>query len=237
MDSRLIVGLALSVSLAYSAAPAPAAEGGGPATKENLDLPYDAIGDDGDDGVDTIEITFFSDPYEGDAFFFCCDRSGTMNDGAKFARLQREVVKSIGLLTPETQFAVVFFDSQVESIPATGRPLSGTPAEKALATAAVLAARPGYGTCAKPALVATLDFARRSTARRKVIIFLSDGQNTCNGQDPATYGVQILAEVDRRNVERVRIDTIVLQPTSTSGEEFLQALAARNRGTCRRIKF
>lgn len=225
----LFFPLLLSALFVIGAGPAGASETGGVATKENLDLPGDAGGDTGDDEEGLPEIIFFYDrKVEGDAFFFCLDRSSTMT-GDKFRRLQNEVVKNIRNFTPRVQFSIVFFDAGLKMFPATGGPIEATEETKRAAIAFVLSVTTGRGTCAKPALMASLEAAKRSTARWKTILFLGDGINTCPGTGP-TYTEEILREVAARNTGRAKINVFGVSPPP-EGEDWLRKLAAQNGGT------
>jgi hypothetical protein len=222
-----------SIVLALSLAGSPGDGGAQAGTKENLDLPFDAAAE-GEDESAVEMVTFYELVYEADGVFFCCDRSGSMEERAKFTRLQQEVLRSIRQFSEKVEFAVVFFDTGMVCIPPSGRPLEATPAMKAMAEAMVLSTRPGKGTCALPALCAALNFANLSTASRKIIIYLSDGRNTCNDQDPEIYGSMVLKEVKRRNVHAVRINTIVIGPEGNVNERWMRQLAAENGGSCSR---
>src|SRR5262245_45893027 len=68
---------------------------GGAASKENLDLPFDALGDSESDEEPPEIIVFYGQQYEGDGIFFTLDKSGSMNEANKFNRLKQETVKNI----------------------------------------------------------------------------------------------------------------------------------------------
>ncbi len=223
-----------SIILALSVAGPRADAGGEPATKENLDLPFDAAGEAEEETAPEL-VTFYDLVCEADGVFFCCDRSGSMEEEAKFARLKHEVLKNVRQFSEKVEFAVIFFDSGMFSIPPAGKPLKAQPPMKAMAEAMVLSARPGKGTCAIPALCAALNFANMSTVARKTIIYLSDGRNTCDDQDPVRYGEMALKEVKRRNVHAVRINTIVIGREGSVNEAWMRQLASQNGGTCLRV--
>jgi hypothetical protein len=209
--------------------------GGGAATKENLDLPFDALGSSEDDEEAPELVVFYGQQYEGDGFFYCLDRSGTMSEGSKFPTLQKEVIKNLTQFSERVQFAIVFFDANVTKFPASGRPCEATPAMKAAGSAYVTSNKTGHGTCCKEALVTALSFANQSTAKRKVILYLSDGGTTCPGTDGIQYAQQTLSEVKSRNTQQVKINTLYIGPAGDEtppdhSEQFMKKLAAQNNG-------
>jgi uncharacterized protein with von Willebrand factor type A (vWA) domain len=201
--------------------------------KENLDLPFNSQGGSDDDEEAPEIIVFYGQQYEADGIFFCCDKSGSMRLAGKFEKLQREVIKNLQTFTTRVQFGIVFFDSHLERFPPSGRPAQATSDMKAAGMNMVLSSRCGGGTCPKPALVASLDFANQASSRRKVIIYLSDGLNSCPGLDMTVYNDDILREVRRRNTSGVRINTIALG--DKTDEEWMRTLAMQNNGTFARI--
>ena len=214
----------------FAAAPAGSrAEG---ASKENLDLPFDAIGDteDGEDAPDII--VFYDQQYEGDFFCFTCDKSSSM-EGAPWKRLQQEVIKNISQFSERVEFAIVFFDVAQAKFPTSGRPATATPAMKSAAIAMVSSTTTGHGSCYKEALLLSLQYANGSTGKRKVIICLGDGNTTCPGADPGRYGQETLSLVTSRNVQKVRINTLGI---GNVDETWMRSLASQNRGTYRRIQ-
>jgi hypothetical protein len=211
-----------------------AQEGGGDsavATKENLDLPFDAIGEMDNEEEEAPEIfVFYGEQYEGDGIFFSCDKSGSMNQGTKWKQLQMEVIRNVQEFSERVQFGIVFFDAQLVKFPTSGHPADASPAMKAAATAFVMSTSPGHGSCCKEALLTCLQFANQSTAKRKVIIHLADGMTTCPGHDRNVYGQQTLSEVTSRNTQRAKINTICLMD-GENNSTFMRTLAGMNGGT------
>jgi Mg-chelatase subunit ChlD len=223
---------AVLMVLVEAAVPGRAGDPEGTCLKANLDLPYEAFGDEDVDPESPEFIVFYGQQFEGDGIFFCCDQSASMQ-GQKFARLQREVLKSLNQFSERVQFAIVFFNNEMTRFPANCRPADAIPAMKAAATAMVQACKPSGGTCTKAALFASLSYADQSTAKRKVIIFLSDGYCTCPGTIEQMYEKQILDDVSGRNSQQVHINTIGIG--LKVNEDWLRALAAQNSGTYVRI--
>jgi len=209
-----------------------AQEGGGSATKANLDLPFDAGGTaEGDEEAPPEIITFLSGIYEGDFFCFVCDKSGSMV-GEPWRKVQSEVIRTVQGLSEHVQFAIVFFDQDLVKFPSAGRPADATAATKGQAARMVMSTGTGHGSCYKEALAQALRYAEQSTAKRKQIIVLGDGHTTCRGQDEAKYGKETLIETASRN-RFAHINTLGIGQDVQ--EDWLKALAAQNRGTYRRV--
>ena len=185
---------------------------GSGASKENLDLPFEAFGNTDTEEEVTEIIVFYGQQFEGDGIFFCCDKSGSMNESSKFKRLQQEVVKNITSFSEKVQFGITFFDAGLSKFPPSGRPAEANPAMKAAGLSFVMSTVPGHGTCCKPALFAALNFANQSSSKRRLIIYLSDGFTTCPGQDATAYGAATLGETTARNTTRVHINAICIGP-------------------------
>ena len=210
-----------------------AQEGGG-GVKANLDLPFDAGGTNEEEEEAPEIVVFYGQQYEGDGIFFCCDKSGSMKEGTKFKKLQSEVTKNITAFSERVQFGMAFFDADLEKFPASGKPADASPAMKAAGIAYVMSQAADSGTCSKPALAACLTYAQQSTAKRKVIIYLSDGFQHCKGQDPAVYGREALAEVTQRNTARAQINAICIG--IDVDEAWMRKLAQQNGGSFARIR-
>src|SRR5262245_7973878 len=146
---------------------------GGGFSKQNLDLPFDAGGSQEEEEEAPEIVVFYGQQYEGDGIFFCCDRSGSMNEAGKYRKLQQEVIKNLTQFSERVQFGIVFFDAGISKFPNSGQPATATAALKAAGTAFVMTTQPGHGTCQKPALIQCLMYANQSSAKRKVIIYLS----------------------------------------------------------------
>src|SRR5262245_3871879 len=121
MISKLLSALSLSavVGLLPSSRDLFAQEGsgGGAASKENLDLPFDALADSSDEEEAPEVIVFYGQQYEANFVAFCCDKSGTMSQEAKFQKLQKEVIKNVMQFSDKVQFGIVFFDAGMTKFP------------------------------------------------------------------------------------------------------------------------
>lgn len=227
MGWKVLAAGAFAGSLALQSLGAAPDEAAG-AFKANLDLPFGAMSA-GSCEVDVPEsIVFFRQQYEGDAFFFCCDKSGSMREAGKWRRLQEELANAVSQFSSRVEFGIVFFDSGLVKFPACGKPVKAEPAIKSEAIERVLSAQPGSGTCPKAALLASLATARQFTASRKSIIFVSDGDTWCPGLDQAQYSQEVLSEVTESNVERVPIHTVNLR--GCGAERWMRDLASKNGG-------
>jgi hypothetical protein len=235
MRSSILTLAILSLVFWTGQAPAFGQDAGGGGTKENLDLPFDAIGASEDEEEAPEIIVFYGQQYEGDGIFFCCDKSGSMNEANKFRRLQQEVAKNLTQFSERVQFGIVFFDAGLSKFPPSGRPAEANPSMKAAGMAYVMSTTPGHGTCCKAALTTALTYANQATSKRKLIIYLSDGYTTCPGQDATQYGQATLAEVTARNTSRIHINTICIGPQGGVDENWMRKLAAQNNGSYARI--
>jgi len=212
-----------------------AQEGGG-ALKENLDLPFDAIGNNEDEEEAPEIVSFYGQTLEADAFFYIIDRSNTMQDQGELPIAKREVIKNISEFSDKVQFGVFFFDKGLLKYPGGGQPAEANPAGKSSAISWVNGTAGGGGTCQMPALSAALQMASQATAKRKVIVYLSDGGGTCPGgaEEPA-YLRQTVASTSAQNWQRVQINTIGVLQMGQLQEKFMKDLASSNGGTYTRI--
>jgi len=207
------------------------------ATKANLDLPFDAGGEDDLEEEEAPEvIVFYGQMYEGDGIVFCCDTSASMSEGGKFERLQREVTTTIFQFSDRVQFGIVFFNTGIAKFPASGGPADSTPAMKEAATQMVMAATStGNGSCYKRGLIEALRMVNQADRKRKIIVCLGDALLSCGGQDWTRYGEETLREVRSQNVQAVRVNTICIGPQGQANEAWMRQLAGENRGTYARV--
>ncbi len=234
-DPRILVAVALILGLGLGL-PSNAAfsqESQGGAVKANLDLPFDALGESDDEEEAPEVIVFYSQQFEGDGFFYSCDISSSMA-GNKLKQLQREVIKNVSQFSEKVQFSFCFFDQNLKKFPTSGRPADANPAMKAAGIAMVMSIASGYGSCSKASLLAALQFANQSSAKRKVIIHLADGHNTCPGNEESVYAQQTLAEVSAKNTQRVKINTICIG--ADADENWMRKLAFQNNGQASRVQ-
>jgi len=227
-----LVGSAFLLSL-VCAGWAFAQEGG--VAKENLDLPYDAIGLNEEEEDAPEVVSFYGQTLEGDGFFYIIDRSGTMQDSGELNIAKREVIKNVGEFSERVQFGIFFFDKGLLKFPTSGTPAEANPGMKSSAISYVQSTAGGGGTCGQAALSAALNMANQSSAKRKVIVYLSDGGGTCPGSDEEPYLRQTIAATSAQNWQRIQINTIGVLNLGQINEKFMKDLAASNGGTYTRI--
>lgn len=202
--------------------------------KENLDLPFDAAGETGEDEDAPEVVVFYGQQFEGDGIFYVIDKSYSMRDSGELAIAQREVTRNIQEFSDRVQFGLVFFDSNVVKFPANGQPAEASPGLKSAACSFVMSVVGASGSCCQKGLGEGLKMANLATPKRKTLIYVGDGGGTCGG-DEAAYLKAALAQVTAQNYQRIQINCIgVLQP-STLGVDFMKKLAAMNGGTYTRI--
>ena len=203
---QILAGVVLLSLLPFLPASVQGTGGDGAASKENLDLPLNALGTD-EDEEDAPEIVIFYDlPLEGDGFFYVVDKSGSMNDAGELAIAKREITKNITEFSDRVQFGVFLFSSNVAKFPSSGHAAEAIPSMKAAAVAWIVAQQSTPGSCVQAGLSAALQMANASSAKRKVITYVGDGGGTCNGANEAEYLQQPLAAVSAQNYQRIQIN-------------------------------
>ncbi len=194
-------------------------------TPRPLDLPSGGGVSDDDEEDAPETIVFYGNDYEGDAFFWCLDKSGSMDWGGAMEDLKQEVTASVNSLSPEADFGIVAFSSN--TLTWSLAPRRASPAMKASAIAWVNILVPEGWTCLAPAAITTLQVCNQSSKPTRQVIILSDGVPTCDDVDTTT---QALAEITAANWQQVPIHTIYINDDS-EGISFMQTLAAQNFGT------
>ncbi len=206
------------------------------ATKENLDLPFDAVGDSEEEEDAPEIVTFYGQQMEGDGIFYVIDKSWTMNDSGELDIAKREVIRNVQEFSARVQFAIVFFDANVSKYPSSGMPAEANPGMKASAVSFLQSTVwTTYGSCCQQGLSQGLRFANMATSKRKVMVYVGDGGGTCQGADEATYLRQTLGAITSQNYQRVQINCIGVLNPSALGMDFMKRLSATNGGTYTRI--
>ena len=204
--------------------------------KENLDLPFDALGEDEDEEDAPEVVNFYNTNLEGDGFFYVVDRSGSMVDSGELQRAKQELNKNISEFSNRVEFGIIFFATETVKFPSNGQPAQASEAMKQAAKSFVNSQDRAHGSCCMTGLMAGLQLANRSKARRKVLVYLGDGGGTCGGADEAQYLQRTLSTITAQNYQRMRINTIGVVDVSSIGDSFLRRLAASNGGTYTRIR-
>ena len=203
--------------------------------KENLDLPFDALGENEEEEDAPEVVNFYTVTLEGDGFFYIIDRSGTMNDSGELGRARAEVKKNISEFSERVQFGVFFFGADIVKFPNNGQPATADTAMKQSGKAFVDGTPQQNGTCGLKALQAALQMANQAKSSRKVIVYLSDGGGTCMGADEGQYLNKLLSTVASMNFQRIKINTIGVLNLTALGEQFMRKLATMNGGTYTKI--
>ena len=227
--------LSLYSSAALLLAFSPVESFGQSGIKENLDLPFDALGENEEEEDAPEVVNFFSVTLEGDGFFYIIDRSGTMQDSGELNRAKAEVKKNISEFSDRVEFGVFFFDANLTKFPSNGQPATADMAMKQSAKAYVDGTPGGAGTCGLKAIQAALQMANQAKSHRKVIVYLSDGGGHCMGAEESQYLNKLLSTVASINFQRIKINTIGVLNLSALGEQFMRKLATMNGGTYTKI--
>jgi len=220
MSKSLAVLLVMSVALGTTGWIV--AQSDGTSVKRPLDLPSGGKGDDEDEEDAPETISFYGGEYEGDGFFWCLDRSCSMDWGNLIGQLKSEMTESISQLSEESEFSIVAFSSGYTYW--SPNPKEANAGNKASATAYVLSLSPDGGTCLAPAGVYTISISNMCSKEHKQILVLSDGEPNCPG--PA----ETLSAMTSANWQHTPINTIYIA-SDTGGTAFMQQLAAMNSGT------
>jgi hypothetical protein len=236
MRAPIVACTVVVVATLFRAAPAlPGGEAALSLTKVNLDLPY-RVHEPSEEGERAPDVViFYGSVFEGDGFFYALDRSGSTLDNGELEREKEELVRNIREFSDDVFFAVCFYDAGLIRWPPSPHPVRATAATREAAIAWVLGTPGGGGTCVAKGILASVDFANLSPARRNVVIWLGDGCTTCPGFDPAQYAQRALAEITARNVRRHEIHAIIVGPEIGICAGFPRALSAMNQGTYTRI--
>jgi len=203
--------------------------------KENLDLPFDALGDDVDEEDAPEVVSFYTLSLEGDAFFYVVDHSGSMMESGELQRAKQEVTKNLNEFSPRISFGIIFFAGQVTRFPKNGQPAKADTPTKQAALSFVQGITRGRGSCPLVGLQAGLLMANQVASSRKVVVYVGDGGGTCQGADEAQYLQKTLSTISSMNFQKVKINTIGVVDVSQVGEDFLRKLASQNGGTYTRI--
>ncbi|HIN81152.1 MAG TPA: VWA domain-containing protein, partial [Planctomycetes bacterium] len=180
---------------------------------------------------DSNVIEFYGGYYEGDAFFWCLDRStsmGPQNPGDKLEMLKAEVTDAIKQLSEDNEFGLVSFATSVTWFK--NRPVRATGAKKQAAIEWVNSMQPYGATCISLGVVKALEISTHSLMSNRRILLVGDGGPTCPGYSSAT----MLEEINGANWQRLPIDTIDIG-ANQDGIEILKQIANQNDGTYRLI--
>ncbi|MFN0059516.1 MAG: vWA domain-containing protein [Planctomycetota bacterium] len=191
-----------------------------------LDLPVGGGVADADDEDVSETITFYGAEYEGDAFFWCLDKSCSMGWAADIETLKQETALGIQQLSRQTQFALVAFSSNYIVWPPDEQPTDATPANKSAAIGWVQSLAASGETCLGPAIIKTIEIANISAKPRRQILLLGDGVPYCGGTPTSSVPEDIAAA----NYQQISINTLYISATP-DGIPLFQQIAAQNSGS------
>ncbi|MCI0652754.1 MAG: VWA domain-containing protein [Planctomycetes bacterium] len=194
--------------------------GEGSSGKSPLDLPAGGRGSTAEDEDAPEIIEFYASQYEGDAFFFLIDKSGSML-GEQFDILKEEMTSSISSLSHRAEFGIVAFSTLAVAF--SDKPSRATINNKSQAIAWVQALEASGLTRMLDGALILLPVAEQSRKKHRVIIVLSDGLP--NGPGPEETLSGILAAND----ESIPMNTILIG-AGPEAVAFMTDLAAATGG-------
>ena len=229
-SARFVLAL-LAILLSLCVSPIRSQElGGGVASKENLDLPFDAMGEEEEEEDAPEIVTFYGQQLEADGFFYIIDSSGSMRDSGELEVAKREIIRNISEFSDQVEFGIVFFNANISKYPPSGQPAQANPGMKSAASAWVQAYQGASGSCVQQGFTQLIQLANFASAKRKVMVYLGDGGGTCGGEE-ATYLRAALSSITAMNYQRIQINTIGFREPAQINTDFLKRLATANGGT------
>lgn len=215
----IVLGLVI-----YRAAPRLPAQGIGSTSqsKENLDLPYDAVGEGSEESDAPDIIIFYGQSYEGDGIFYVIDRSGSMQGSGELDIAKREVVRNITEFSSRIQFGIVFFDSNVLKYPSSGQPVDANSGNKQAAIGWVMGMPGGSGSAMSLGMFAGLEIANKASSDRRTLIYVGDGGG---------HSAALMGQIKGKNTGRAKINAVGVLDVSVDSRQFLQKMAQSNGGT------
>ena len=180
-------------------------------------------------------IEFYNEMYEGDAFFFCLDRSSSMGNPAsngqrKFDVLKKEVLKALQTMSSESIVSVVFYNFEGAFVIG-DPPVKMNGAGKGKMISQVSSTKISHGSCMVKGATKCLDLAMKCSNEHRLMILVGDGQTHCNGvYDQNMAFNQIIS----KNSLRIPINTIYTGQLSgddwDNGKPLLQKLSQATKG-------
>ena len=203
--------------------------------KENLDLPYDAIGEGEEEDAPEI-VVFYGQPLEGNAFVYVIDKSSSMGDSGELDIAKREVRKNVTEFSENVEFGVIFFDRNVTKYPSSGSLVYGTMPNKASAISFINSITSGQGSCCREALISGLEMINKSKSERRILTYVGDGGGTCSDTElEPEYLRRTISSVTSANYKRAKINCIGVLNPQPLNEEFMKNLASSNNGNYTKI--
>ena len=226
----LILGLCVVPGHLFSAAP-----GSNPMSGEMfLDLPEGfGVEEEKEDKPPIIE--FYNEMYEGDAFFFCLDRSSSMGQQTstgqtKYEVLKRETLKALQSMASQSVVSVVFYN-HAGALVYGDPPVKMDGAGKSKMIANVAGTPISYGSCMIKGAIKCLDIAMKCSNEHRTMIIVADGRCHCDGNEDQDM---VFNQIMAKNSLRIPINTIYTGPKTGSdwdkGKPMLQKLAQATKG-------
>ncbi|MGE4619595.1 MAG: vWA domain-containing protein [Planctomycetota bacterium] len=190
-----------------------------------LDLPAGGGNNEEEDEEIPDVIQFFGQDFEGDAFVWVLDTSGSMSVGGNMQQLREEFVGAVSSLSSETEFGVIAFNQNLQELDSHCK--EATTSRKMVAAAWVVALPTNGSSCISPAVIRGLEIARKSSKEQRRVILVGDGGSQCGSTTP--NATQDLINISMANWDRIAIDTVFVGGHG-EGLDFYQALANQNQG-------
>lgn len=197
-------------------------------TRRPLDLPSGGNGSDSDDDDDPLPdlIQFFGHDYEGDAFVWVLDISGSMSVGGRIAQLRDEFAAAVVNLSTSSDFGAVAFNQNI--LPLDPLCSASVAERKRNAIIWVTGLQPSGASCVAPAVIHGLELVRKSRKPNRRVIVVGDGLPECGGVSNSELHLE---HIESANWDRIPIDTVFVGIQLEAGIDFFQQLANSNDGT------
>ena len=204
-------------------------------SRRPLDLPSGGKGpqEDAEDYPETIQ--FFGGEYEGDAFMFVIDTSGSMAADGKLESAQEELSQALMSLSGQAEFGIVAFSTNLNQFSIVMK--KSTEPNKVAGVAWVNTLEPNGGTCIDIGTIHGLDILRTSLIlpENRRLILLGDGAQGCEffGEEA---NEEALANILLANWEEVSIDTLFIGEPWETALWLFENIASHNSGQFRMVQ-
>lgn len=204
----------------------PALHGGesGEYSRRPLDLPSGGRGLDTDEEDTPETIVFYGNQYEGNAFFWVLDRSGSMMLEGRMDGLKEEMVSAIDQLSTYAEFGMVSFSWDFDLF--SPLPVRAKHEQRIAAVEWIHQLTPSGPTFLLQATEECLALASMSHRDGRTMIIVGDGE-------PSGPGIaETLEGIIAANVEMLPINTILVGDSSL-GFDFFNTLSGLTGGNFR----
>ena len=211
--------------------------------KTNLDLPFDAGGEDSRQEDAPELIVFYGEAYEASNIVFCLDESLTMRNGGRFDIEKREVRRAISELNPDAMFGVLFYGGQVTGF--SRQLVKATTSNKQAAMGFINSRVENLGTCLGNSVTQALQMLHRSEARFQAVILVSDGTPTrcpfarLNGcAEKQAVCNEVLGQITAANSRRMPVHCILVGNAGRCDglpTQFMRAVSGLSGGSFRHV--